>query len=758
MAVRYIGTSISGLSGDTKPTPSANEMGLIFTETDTNKLFIRDDNSWDEISPSTLLITDNESTNENNLIPFVANAATATGQQSLEMDGNVYYNPSTGTVTSTVFAGAVTASSITLNGDITTAAAQDWDLVDNNASALSFDASGAAGILAIDTQNGAERVTMSGDLLVSGDFTVSGTTTTVSSTTITVADPLIALATTNTGNSVDIGFYGRYRTNGTNLYTGLVWDGSASKYILFHANQAAPTTTVNTGGTGHATSTLVANLEGTADLATSITATANNSTNETVYPTFVDGATGTQGLETDTGLTYNPSTGTLTVENNGFAGGIIRGYSTTAGTTSYLTLSRSNHGTLGTHGAVDANDVLGNINFTGSDGDSFETGSRISAIPTETFSNSARGTKLVFSTVDNTTTTLDERMTIDHNGNVGIGVAPTGFASSASQLVVGSGSGSQGLTIYAQDNNYSNIAFTHPGDPDGWQGYIQYGHGSAGDKLIFGVNGAATMIAEGTGKIFINETANAGMTTGLTINQGGADNEIFALKSSDIAHGSTSQGETDTFLSIRKSDGSLGGVQLRAFGVDTASLPLLMQFAGYGGQASATKTTSGYGLFDFICAEHDGSNGLADITGDGNVFSVRARVGGAYVTRMIVDEDGDLYSVTSAQTFDEYDDAQMVRALDQVKGDVIRDKGEDYVTYNEQALIDAEVLGAPVSEGGMTNVTQLQRLHNGAIWQGYTRQMELQEEVAELKTRLLAIEEPTNPKGLFGKLLKRLAK
>jgi len=42
-----------------------------------------------------------------------------------------------------------------------------------------------------------------------------------------------------------------------------------------------------------------------------ITITANNSTNETVYPVFVDGATGSQGLESDTGLTYNPSTNSL---------------------------------------------------------------------------------------------------------------------------------------------------------------------------------------------------------------------------------------------------------------------------------------------------------------------------------------------------------------------------------------------------------------------------------------------------------------
>ena len=50
---------------------------------------------------------------------------------------------------------------------------------------------------------------------------------------------------------------------------------------------------------------------GTASEATEVTVAANNSTDETVYPTFVDGATGAQGIETDTGLTYNPSTGLL---------------------------------------------------------------------------------------------------------------------------------------------------------------------------------------------------------------------------------------------------------------------------------------------------------------------------------------------------------------------------------------------------------------------------------------------------------------
>ena len=66
-----------------------------------------------------------------------------------------------------------------------------------------------------------------------------------------------------------------------------------------------------TSFSGNITGSVTGNAD-TATLATNVTVTANNSTNETVYPLFVDGATGTQGAESDTGLTYNPSSGNLT--------------------------------------------------------------------------------------------------------------------------------------------------------------------------------------------------------------------------------------------------------------------------------------------------------------------------------------------------------------------------------------------------------------------------------------------------------------
>ena len=56
--------------------------------------------------------------------------------------------------------------------------------------------------------------------------------------------------------------------------------------------------------------------------AATFTATANNTADETVYPVFVDGATGSQGAETDTGFTYNPSSGLLTISGELDAGSL----------------------------------------------------------------------------------------------------------------------------------------------------------------------------------------------------------------------------------------------------------------------------------------------------------------------------------------------------------------------------------------------------------------------------------------------------
>jgi len=158
------------------------------------------------------------------------------------------------------------------------------------------------------------------DLTLSGDLTVNGTTSTLASTNSLISDALIELANGTSGTPGNDAGLVIERGSADNAFIG--YDESADKFTV----GTGSFTGASTGNLTITTGTLVANLEGnvtgnvtgnadtatTATTATNVTASANNSTDETVYPTFIDGATGGQGIETDTGLTYNPSSGLLT--------------------------------------------------------------------------------------------------------------------------------------------------------------------------------------------------------------------------------------------------------------------------------------------------------------------------------------------------------------------------------------------------------------------------------------------------------------
>ena len=162
-------------------------------------------------------------------------------------------------------------------------------------------------------------IAATGNVTITGNLDVNGTTTTLDTTNSTIADRLIELGNGTTGTPAnDMGIV-LERGDSDNAFIG--WDESADKFLM----GTGSFTGASTGDLTVTTGTLVANLEGnvtgnltgTADLATSVTLTANNTTDETVYLTFADGATGTQGLETDTGLTYNPSSGDLGLSYHG---------------------------------------------------------------------------------------------------------------------------------------------------------------------------------------------------------------------------------------------------------------------------------------------------------------------------------------------------------------------------------------------------------------------------------------------------------
>jgi len=129
---------------------------------------------------------------------------------------------------------------------------------------------------------------------------------------------------------------------------------------------------INTNLTYNAfTNTLnVTNLNGnaltasTATLATNSTVTADN-TGSTFYPTFVSN-TGTQGLKIDTGMSYVPSTDTLTVAN--LNGNALTATSSTSATNATNATNVYNSGvvTAGSYGVAYMTNSIGNT-FIASD-------------------------------------------------------------------------------------------------------------------------------------------------------------------------------------------------------------------------------------------------------------------------------------------------------------------------------------------------------------------------------------------------------
>ena len=164
-------------------------------------------------------------------------------------------------------------------------------------------------------------------------LTITGHATATSSL-VTAAGALTVagLITANGGITFaagdDIAFTGSTGTNDITLTDSLADALSITRggtdMVVFNSSTPSITFTPATTFTGAITADggVGGALTGTASSATEVVASANNSTDETVYPTFVDGTTGSQGIETDSGFTYNPSSGLLTISGELDAGSL----------------------------------------------------------------------------------------------------------------------------------------------------------------------------------------------------------------------------------------------------------------------------------------------------------------------------------------------------------------------------------------------------------------------------------------------------
>jgi len=248
--------------------------------------------------------------------------------------------------------------------------------------------------------------------------------------------------------------------------------------------------------------------------------------------------------------------------------------------------------------------------------------------------------------------------------------------------------------------------------------------------------------------LYINDTANTAMTLGLTINQGGADNEIFALKSSDVAHGITTPTETDTFCSMTKVIAGGGGLIFDVFqGGVASSRGLIVRSTN--DTTDATRTTGGVGAIELRSSLKSGTD-FASVGADKNLCVISDNG----TTRFIFDSDGDSHQDvgTAWNNFDAHDDLRVmdaiamtlnrddplrlafVESLEDARDVLSRIPGKPIVTFNDDGHHFA-------------NMSRMTMLHHGAIRQIGRAQFEEREfvhgEIQRITARLNLLEHRT---------------
>ena len=144
---------------------------------------------------------------------------------------------------------------------------------------------------------------------LTGDVTGSATMTNLGNVSIstTVAANSVALGTDTTGNYVAAG-----ATSGSGISGSVSSEGGTFTVTSNATNANTGSTIVFRDGSGNfSAGTITASLSGTATNATNFNVAADNSTNSTHYLIFTGGTSGNQRPNSDTGLTYNPSSNTL---------------------------------------------------------------------------------------------------------------------------------------------------------------------------------------------------------------------------------------------------------------------------------------------------------------------------------------------------------------------------------------------------------------------------------------------------------------
>jgi len=388
--------------------------------------------------------------------------------------------------------------------------------------------------------------------------------------------------------------------------------------LNYNPNSGVLTTT---SVTGNLTGNVTGNVSGsagsatgnaaTATEATNVTATANNTANETVYLTFVDGATGTQGIETDTGLNYNPSTGVLTTTSvtGNLTGNVTGNTSGSSGSTT---------GNAATATALATARAINGVDFDG-------TG----AITVTAAAGTLTGTELKSTVVTSSLTsvgtlsalTVSGTVTMDSVGITAVQTSSESFADNDTSLMTSAaiddrinaagGGGAAGSNTQVQYNSSGSFAgsanFTFDGSAAVLKSTLTVGVDDTGhDVKFFGATSGKYMLwDESEDELVLTgglKLDSVGITTVQTGSESFADNDTSVMTSAAVQDKILSYGYTTNvgdITGVTAGTNLTGGGSSGAVTINLAASPELAADNYYKGSGSFGwyNTSQGTGMY-----------------------------------------------------------------------------------------------------------------------------------------------------------------